>query len=151
MAPERGGKYLHLNARSIPPFRRFFSRYPLLRLAVSPPFGIAISRSLRTRNIDRSRSLRYVRDSPRSIVTWIAPPPNIAVLGSPPRRAPPRIARLPPVAPHRNRPRHPAHVRSLDEQGLVRRRSRPCPVPFSRSSPRWWFRPDDGTRSSAGF
>ena len=37
MAAERGGKYLHLNARSIPPFRCFFSRDPLLRLAVSTP------------------------------------------------------------------------------------------------------------------
>ena len=35
MAAERGGKYLHLNARSIPPFRCFFSREPLLTIAWS--------------------------------------------------------------------------------------------------------------------
>ena len=53
MAPERGGKYLHLNARSIPPFRRFFSRYPLLRSVLRSVWPSSGSRVCFVGSLDR--------------------------------------------------------------------------------------------------
>ena len=70
MAAERGGKYLHLNARSIPPFRCFFSRDPLLRLAISTPSG---SRAGGLRH-DRSRQPASRSPRPRNAAApaWFA-------------------------------------------------------------------------------